>query len=206
MEANLIGISGKVGSGKDTVGAIIKELNPKNNYEIKKFADKSKDSAQLELPSEFNKKDWEDLGSSYRNGHIDCLNMSRREFLVAKGMLMRSLNRDYWVNALFSEWKEKELGYMTLNPNTNEKVKVMQVGDYPNWIVTDVRFYNEAKAIKDRGGIIIRVNRPLENNIKHISETSLDNYNFDYVIENDSDIKDLTTKVKNIFKKRNDNG
>ena len=30
---------------------------------------------------------------------------------------------------------------------------------YPNWIITDVRFPNEADAIKGRGGIIIRVNR-----------------------------------------------
>lgn len=31
----------------------------------------------------------------------------------------------------------------------------------PNWIITDVRFPNEAQAIKDRGGVLIRVNRPL---------------------------------------------
>lgn len=30
----------------------------------------------------------------------------------------------------------------------------------PNWIITDVRFPNEAKVIKDKGGILIRVNRP----------------------------------------------
>ena len=32
----------------------------------------------------------------------------------------------------------------------------------PNWIITDVRFPNEVKAIKDRGGIVIRVNRPID--------------------------------------------
>jgi hypothetical protein len=31
---------------------------------------------------------------------------------------------------------------------------------YPNWIITDCRFPNEAKAIKDREGILIRIERP----------------------------------------------
>ena len=31
---------------------------------------------------------------------------------------------------------------------------------YPNWIITDCRFPNEAAAIKKAGGIVVRVNRP----------------------------------------------
>jgi hypothetical protein len=99
----------------------------------------------------------------------------------------------------------------------------------PNWIITDLRFPNEAKAIKDRQGIVIRVNRypksimsckpgeiPVEipfdkfnkNHIdlykgeclrQHESETSLDNYTFDYVIENDSDIPSLIEKVREML-------
>jgi dephospho-CoA kinase len=42
---NLIGISGKIGSGKDTVAAIIQELYPQ--YEVKKFAGKLKDIASI---------------------------------------------------------------------------------------------------------------------------------------------------------------
>jgi penicillin V acylase-like amidase (Ntn superfamily) len=30
---------------------------------------------------------------------------------------------------------------------------------YPNWIITDTRFPNELKTVKDKGGITIRVNR-----------------------------------------------
>lgn len=35
-------------------------------------------------------------------------------------------------------------------------------GSLPNWIITDLRFPNEYKAVKDRGGITIRVNRDNE--------------------------------------------
>lgn len=69
----------------------------------------------------------------------------------------------------------------------------------PNWIITDSRFANELKAVEDRGGITIRVNRPglIENN--HPSEISLDSATFDYVVYNNSDITSLRKKVKIIL-------
>lgn len=73
------------------------------------------------------------------------------------------------------------------------------------WIITDVRFPNELQAIKDRNGIVIRVNRnnSLFKSVIHESETSLDNCAFDYVIENNSDIPTLVEKVKEILIKEN---
>lgn len=50
---------------------------------------------------------------------------------------------------------------------------------YPNWIIPDVRFPNEAQAIKDRDGIIIRVHRDIP--IKQYNRTCLDcHQGFDY--------------------------
>lgn len=81
----------------------------------------------------------------------------------------------------------------------------------PNWIITDVRFPNEAQAIKDRGGILIRVNRPVSaigaNKLKHKSitqhpsETALDDYqDWNYIIDNNGTIEDLIEKVEVILK------
>ena len=82
---------------------------------------------------------------------------------------------------------------------------------YPNWIITDLRFPNEAKAVEKRGGITIRVNRPYTttggNGIPatfsqtqfHPSETALDNHKFDYVIDNDDSLSDLVDKVREIL-------
>lgn len=77
---------------------------------------------------------------------------------------------------------------------------------YPNWIITDMRFVNEMKAVKERNGITIKVVRPVhalsqENHcgILHPSETSLDNEQFDYTIVNDSTIEDLVEKVREIL-------
>lgn len=76
-------------------------------------------------------------------------------------------------------------------------------------IVADTRFPNELKAIKDRGGISIRVNRhnPQDGseygwgnpNANHPSETSLDNAEFDYVVDNSGSIEDLIEKIKVIL-------
>ena len=79
----------------------------------------------------------------------------------------------------------------------------------PNWIITDMRFPNELKAVKDRGGITIRVNRPVLNETsyekayrethEHESENSLDSATFDFVINNDKDLNILIEKVKEIL-------
>ena len=61
-----------------------------------------------------------------------------------------------------------------------------------NCVVSDVRYPNEARAIRDAGGIVIRVERngvDAPNN--HTSETALDSFEFDYVLRNDGSIKEF---------------
>lgn len=63
-------------------------------------------------------------------------------------------------------------------------------------VLTDTRFKNEAQAIKDRGGIVIRVNRPGVGPANaHESETGLDDWPFDEVIRNDGTIRWLQNTV-----------
>lgn len=64
-------------------------------------------------------------------------------------------------------------------------------------VFTDVRFPNEAAAIQDAGGYIIRVNRPGYGPVNdHPSETALDNFPVDAVIVNDGARGDLGTRLK----------
>jgi len=91
------------------------------------------------------------------------------------------IHPNIWVNALFADYKhvwndpdpiegnDYNITYRKDYPNTEESL--IQYGggseaevftreiEESKWIITDVRFPNEAKAIKDRGGIVIRVNR-----------------------------------------------
>ena len=63
-------------------------------------------------------------------------------------------------------------------------------------LITDVRFKSEVKGIKDLEGIIVRVNREGAGAGYHISEIDLDDYSFDYVINNNGSMEDLLLKVK----------
>jgi hypothetical protein len=66
-------------------------------------------------------------------------------------------------------------------------------------VVTDCRFPNEARAIKSRGGIVIRIEKtglgPIND---HPSETALDGFNWDYVVWNDHSIDELHWEVREI--------
>lgn len=72
-------------------------------------------------------------------------------------------------------------------------------------IITDVRFPNEAAYVKENDGYTVNVVRRLEDGTqyldpdrdpKHLSETALDDYNFDYTITcRDGDLKALEQKA-----------
>lgn len=81
------------------------------------------------------------------------------------------IHPDIWVNATMAkytltpdpnltitEWKDKK------SFSQKEALEYIYPSGhkYPNWVISDVRFPNEAKAIKDRNGITIRVNRDTE--------------------------------------------
>ena len=68
------------------------------------------------------------------------------------------------------------------------------------YVITDVRFTNEADMIRANGGKIWRVVRsgvgPVNN---HISESELDSIKFDRLITNDSGFEDLMIEVHSAY-------
>ena len=116
--------------------------------------------------------------------------MSVRDFLQKLGTdsLRNNLHPNVWVNALMSDYRPIEY-------NDDEQPRL------PNWIITDCRFPNEAQAVKDKGGLVIRIDRPGIKPINdHPSEIALDNWKFDYKIANVSDIYALKETVEVILK------
>lgn len=124
------------------------------------------------------------------------------------------IHPNIWVNSLMSEYKttgykipNSELGaiYDAYNSAMEDDETFENI--LPNWIITDTRFPNELKAIKDRGGISVRVNRnsdtQFSTDIPHPSETALDNAEFDYIIDNNGTIEELIEKVREILIKEN---
>lgn len=238
MKNNLIGISGKIGSGKDTIGRIIQYLtlnsnvysktnsdiiadlendwyvaSNKSTWKIKKFADKLKDIVclligctreQLE-DREFKERElgeewWKyvikkgqktfviglyakyfstkEEADFFRRGelskytldynaddfHVDIEKLTPRKILQLLGTECgrEIIHPNIWVNALFADYKKETKSsrlFHKLELMSEEGDDIVFTEKYPNWIITDVRFPNEVKAIKDRGGVVIRINR-----------------------------------------------
>lgn len=202
----LIGIGGKIGSGKDTLAAMFKELAPEMNFEVHKFAGKLKQVASLitgipiekfedqEFKKTFLGSEWDSNYSRYLyDPYIDqhvlyttVQQMTVRDLLQKLGTdaMRNGLHVNTWVNATFADY-------------TDDK----------NWIITDVRFPNEVEALKKRGGILMRIDRNSHNTVgtNHISETALDTFfGWDYLVDNNSSLEDLRNQSRLILKKHLD--
>jgi hypothetical protein len=184
----VLGISGKIGSGKDTFADLfITHVKYKHGivFENKKFAYNLK-----KIVSVLTGVSMEDVLS--REGKLRYLpewgmTVGEMQQKVGTEAIRNNIHNDAWVLSLFGTYKEDE--------------------DF--WIITDVRFKNEANIIKEKGGIIIRLNGdPLNSksgdnrNMTHQSEIDLDDYDgFDYVYDNVPPISNLREFVITISNK-----
>lgn len=180
------------------------------DWEIKKFAGKLKEIASMLTgisvhkfeDQEFKKTtlgpEWavwktED-GNPPKQGNAGIAKfMTVRDFMQKLGTdgLRTGLHENVWLNALFADY------------HCVPADQAPGGWDCDNWIISDCRFPNEAQAIKDRGGIIIRVLRPGNDPAnRHDSETALDTYDFDDTIYNDGTIEDLIPKVRKMLEEQ----
>jgi hypothetical protein len=73
------------------------------------------------------------------------------------------------------------------------------VPDDTDVVITDVRFPNEADAIRAIGGEVWRIRRPGTGPVNdHISETAMDDYSFDAIIDNSGTVTDLRESVREL--------
>lgn len=203
----IIGFSGYAKSGKNAVADMAQRFFPEKNFEIVGFATALKQIASIltglpassfedqkvkksvMLPiwnwiSQFDNDTQTIVRGIVLPGMEDrAKQYTYREFLqrVGTDAMRNNIHTDVWVNALMSKYDNAYL------PFDN---------DTPNWLIQDVRFPNEAAAIKQRGGVVIRIRRQGCKPVNaHPSETALDGYAFDYAINNDGTLQDLELKV-----------
>lgn len=86
-----------------------------------------------------------------------------------------------------------------IHPDIHIHMLLQEYND-ANWLISDCRFINEAKAITDRGGKTIKILSPVKGANKHQSETELAHIVPDYLIDNkDYSIDFLIESVKEIM-------
>ena len=158
----IIGISGKRGSGKTTLGGILVY----HGIKMYNFADTLKD----------NTKRLFNIGEEHVNGNLKEVPLDKlgghtpRELMIAFGQFARKFSKDdmFWVHSLYN-------------------TRLAQLAPDQIVSIADVRFPNEADFIRSKGGIIVRLERKPELNIykgaiEDPSETALDSYKFDIVL------------------------
>jgi hypothetical protein len=185
----LIGLNGRLKSGKDTTFEIIRDLYP--DAERISFAEKLKVSAEnlLKFDREtldFLKNDeqvfltlMQEGSSAAPRGFIALpeLKMTMREFLQRYGTESHRevFGTDFWVD-------------MALPLDTDHSNRIL--------VVTDMRFPNEVARVRELGGITWKIERASETSFgAHPSEQDVDD-DIDVFIDNNGTLEDLRVAVR----------
>jgi energy-coupling factor transporter ATP-binding protein EcfA2 len=186
----LIGITGRAGSGKDTLARHIAELY---GHEVYAFATPLKQLLNkrfgwtMEMWDDRQWKESPAVSGVFVHGRQLGLQdplLSPRQLAQWLGtdVIRDTAGADIWINAMYRKWAK---------------------GLFEALVISDVRFDNEAEAIRDLGGVIFNIVRPTAASINsHISEKGVQSRFIDVTITNDGSIdeflSDAVSKLKTL--------
>jgi hypothetical protein len=207
----IIGVCGFIGSGKDTVADYLTNFH---GFRRESFANSLKDAVahvfgwdrtMLEGRTK-QAREWREQVDPWWAQRLDMPNLTPRWVLQYWGteVCRKSFHDDIWIASLENKLR-----------NSKDDI-----------VISDCRFPNEIKSIKDAGGIVIRVHRgpepewyddavnankgetgnfswstsrsKLEKLGIHASETAWVGTRFDAVLDNNGSIDDLFARVKDL--------
>lgn len=190
----LIGICGRKRHGKDSVGRILRE---NYGFRITAFADPVKRVAM-----DVYGLSWEQCyGDGPEKEAVEPRwGLSPRVIMQRIGTEVgRSIHPDTWIrhtldNILSAADGE---GFVERDDVGRRFSRVPPAVASTLWAVTDVRFPNEADAIRAAGGTVLKVVRPSLGvpTDEHPSETSVDLVVADHTVVNDGTLDDLRDRV-----------
>lgn len=168
----IIGIIGKMQSGKTTVADMLLKKIPRS-YSVA-FADSLK---EMIIKSGI---------CTHDELYVQKTDFSRMIMQkIGTEIFRNQINPNYWITKVDEKIKQIYYDY----------------GKLSTIIIHDVRFKNEAEYIQDQMGILVRIERPTNINItnaNHASETEQDIIKPTYTIINDIDLDALEKNI-NIF-------
>ena len=183
----IIGFAGRIGHGKDTAARRLIE----QGYAHINFAATLKEEVLMRLPRTVSAilllNRWPLPNDSHQRRHAVYHEkpLGIRELLQEYGTeVRRADDPDYWMK----RW-----------------IEAVRIHGGPV-VVTDMRFPNEARAVREADGITIRIERPGYPAFDdHITETALADWRFDAVIQNDGSQTDLWDRVDEVLAKYSTN-
>jgi hypothetical protein len=185
----IVGFGTTAQVGKDTAAEYLEKKYPGRVKRVA-FADKLK-----KIAMDLFGLSWEQCyGSQQVKEAVDPrYGMTPREILQGIGEKMRHVFPDIWVDTVF---------------NTTIPEYVQQGFDC--FVISDVRYPNEANKIHAIGGSVVKVTRKgsgVTVGASHSSETSMQDYKeFDFILENNGDFQEYFWKIDQLMKELNYNG
>lgn len=162
--------------GKDTSAAILGELLGHPHYVRRGFAAELKWTchrlfswAGLEEPPYY------DTAPAYRDAVLPALGQSPREVWITIGNMMRGIHSDVWIRCLLDSQA----------PGT-----VLAI--------PDVRYPNEIDAIRERGGLLVKIDNPRVPVTHDVADDAIadDFRGWDFTITNDGTTDELRDKLR----------
>ncbi len=169
----VIGITGRRGSGKDTVANML----TKQGYENIKFAGALKEMLRTYLR-------YVGMNAFEIERHIEGPDKEKPIPQLSGQNARRAMQ------TLGTEWGRNLMG-----PDMWVNSFLLRCNQFPRVVCSDVRFPNEADMIHELGGKIIRLTRPGLPQLDHPSENLIDELVVDYVILNNSTTESLREQV-----------
>ena len=205
----IIGVCGFIGSGKDTIADYLTNFH---GFRRESFANSLKDAVaqvfgwdrtMLEGRTKM-AREWREQVDPWWAERLNMPNLTPRWVLQYWGteVCRKAFHDDIWIASLENKLR-----------NSTDDI-----------VISDCRFPNEIKSIKDAGGIVVRVVRGAEpewyevakyanEGVEmfkgklasygvHASETAWVGTKFDYVLDNNETIDDLYTQVRSLVTNR----
>ena len=178
MKQVLIGLAGLARSGKTTAAM---HLASTHNFQTYAFADPLREG----LMTLFNLTT-RDFDDEHKEQPVDWVGHSARELMQSLGTEWgrNQIHPDVWV--WLAEQNLELLGQ--INDTTS------------GFVISDLRFENEATFVREKGGLVIHLLRADAPNVNpHISESGISIHDNDLVLHNDASIEDMTGQLDEIF-------
>lgn len=172
----IIGLTGKAGAGKDTVGEYLVRVHGFTRFA---YADALKDAALSINPIIFDNERLRSLAHEHGMDFVKRAHFEARRFLQELGLAMRAVDEQFWLRPLDALIDSREARRI---------------------VVTDCRFDNEAVQVIQHGGHVFNVERPgaglMGGAASHVSEQGINPEFISGTIRNSGSIAHLYSEIE----------
>lgn len=181
----IVGLGHRKRVGKDTYAEMLETALEDRGYGVYKiaFAHEMKRVAQ-ELFGMFGLREAHhyEVNPNHREHPLEKIGKTPRQVWIEFGNAMRGIYHDIWVEQV---------------RDCIETCSLLIPGKPKAFIITDVRYPNEAEAIKSWGGTLVRINRDKAPFSNDVADNALNGFQgWDWVVENNATLHDLHSEAK----------